>query len=163
MRGRAREVVHGWMSAGHEEFSSMESFSEAVGGLLRTRTVSPDTDTNILREKIRNREIDGFLIFPEDMLDGGKVLRSGPLTDLSSPDVAEVEVFGDISAVASAARATGAEVVLDGDTLTIAVVGGDPFTGARDAIVAAGSSLRRLGAQRTTLEDVQAHCASSVL
>jgi ABC-2 type transport system ATP-binding protein len=88
------------------------------------------------------------------MLDGGKVLRSGPLTDLSSPDVAEVEVFGDISAVASAARATGAEGVLDGDTLTIAVVDGDPFTVARDAIVAAGSSLRRLGAQRTTLEDV---------
>jgi ABC-2 type transport system ATP-binding protein len=88
------------------------------------------------------------------MLDGGKVLRSGPLTELSTPDVAEVEVIGDPEAVAAAVRASGAAVEISEDTLTITAPEGDPFSIARDAVLDAGAAFRRLGAKRTTLEDV---------
>jgi ABC-2 type transport system ATP-binding protein len=88
------------------------------------------------------------------MLDGGKVLRSGPLTELSTPDVAEVEVIGDPVAVATIARSTGAAVEVVDATLTISAPGGDPFSIARDAVLEAGAAFRRLGAKRTTLEDV---------
>jgi len=88
------------------------------------------------------------------MLDGGRVLRSGPLTELATPDVAELQIFGDPEAVAREARARGAAVEVDGDALTLSLPGGDPFTVARDAVLAAGAAFRRLGVKRTTLEDV---------
>jgi len=88
------------------------------------------------------------------MLDGGKVLRSGPLTALSTPDVAELEVIGDMEAVAREAESLGATVEISTGSLIISMPGGDPFTVARDAVVAAGASFRRLGVQKTTLEDV---------
>ena len=88
------------------------------------------------------------------MLDGGKVLRSGPLTALSTPDVAQLEVIGDPVAVGREAQSLGAAVEIDGDVLTLSMPGGDPFTVARDAVVAAGAAFRRLGVKRTTLEDV---------
>ena len=88
------------------------------------------------------------------MLDGGKVLRSGPLTALSVPDVAELEVIGDAAAVAAAARAFGANVTVDDGALLLEVSDGDPFAIARDAVVEAGAAFRRLGAKRTSLEDV---------
>ena len=88
------------------------------------------------------------------MLDGGKVLRSSPLTALTTPDVAELEVIGDAVAVAKEAQSLGATVKVDGDALTLSVAGGDPFNVARDAVVAAGAAFRRLGVKRTTLEDV---------
>jgi ABC-2 type transport system ATP-binding protein len=86
------------------------------------------------------------------MLDGGKVLRSGPLSDLSSSDQAELEVVGDQSQVAEHARRLGATVTSEGSALVIS--GDDAFGVARDAVVAAGAAIRRLGARRTTLEDV---------
>ncbi len=88
------------------------------------------------------------------MLDGGRVLRSGPLTALSTPDVAELEVIGDSAAVAASARAMGAEVTSDDGALLLEVPGGDPFAVARDAVVEVGAAFRRLGAKRTSLEDV---------
>lgn len=88
------------------------------------------------------------------MLDGGKVLRSGPLTALSTPDVAELEIIGDMEAVAREAQSMGAAVEFGSDALTLSMPGGDPFTVARDAVVAAGAAFRRLGVKRTTLEDV---------
>ncbi len=88
------------------------------------------------------------------MLDGGKVLRSGPLTALSTPDVAELEVIGDAAAVAQLAVGMGASVEIDGSSLTISAPGSDPFTIARDAVLDAGAAFRRLGTKRTTLEDV---------
>lgn len=88
------------------------------------------------------------------MLDGGRVLRSGPLIALSTPDVAELEVVGDTAAVAAAAGRRGAEVSVDGVTITLSLPGGDPFLVARDAVLEAGAGFRRLGVKRTTLEDV---------
>ncbi|MCJ7726374.1 MAG: ABC transporter ATP-binding protein [Acidimicrobiia bacterium] len=88
------------------------------------------------------------------MLDGGKVLRSGPLTDLSTTDEVELEVLGDPGPVEAALLAAGAEVKPDGKGLAIKVVGGDPFTVVRDVLAETGAGIRRLGARRTTLEDI---------
>lgn len=88
------------------------------------------------------------------MLDGGKVLRSGPLSDLSTMDEAELEVIGDLEAVAAAARRLGAEVRVHGVALVISQTGGAAFDTARDAVIAADAAIRRLGPRRTTLEDV---------
>jgi len=88
------------------------------------------------------------------MLDGGKVLRSGPLTDLSITDDVELEVLGDPAAATSALLAAGAEVSPSGPGLLIRVPDGDPFTVVRDVLADIGSGIRRLGPRRTTLEDI---------
>ncbi len=88
------------------------------------------------------------------MLDGGKVLRSGPLSDLATFDEAELEVIGDAEGVIAAATRLGAEVHRHGPSLVISRPGGNAFDVARDAVVSAGAAIRRLGARRTTLEDV---------
>jgi ABC-2 type transport system ATP-binding protein len=88
------------------------------------------------------------------MLDGGKVLRSGPLTDLSTTDEVELEVIGDSAAVAAAAQRLGATVEMVGTVLHLTATDRDAFEIARDALAAAGVPLRRLAAKRTTLEDV---------
>lgn len=88
------------------------------------------------------------------MLDGGKVLRSSPLTDLSTTDEVELEVIGDIATVAESARRMGATTELIGSVLHLKAPDRDAFEIARDALAEADASVRRLGARRTTLEDV---------
>jgi len=88
------------------------------------------------------------------MLDGGKVLRSGPLSDLSTSDEAELEVVGDASAVAAAVVRLGASVRHHGASMVISYPSGDAFDVVRDAVVATGAAIRRLCPRRTTLEDV---------
>lgn len=63
-------------------------------------------------------------------------------------------MIGSTDDVARYARARGAEVEVHDATLTISAAGGDPFTIARDAVLDADAAFRRLGAKRTTLEDV---------
>lgn len=88
------------------------------------------------------------------MLDGGKVLRSGPMSELSTTDEVEVEVIGDGSAFATALRHTGAEVSRSGPTITIRSPGADPFLLVRDNLAATRTGIRRLHPRRTTLEDI---------
>jgi len=88
------------------------------------------------------------------MLDGGKVLRSGPLTDLSISDDVELEVIGDPAPVAAALAAAGALVTAEGASLLIRAPDGDPFTLVRDVLADTGVGIRRLGPRRTTLEDI---------
>jgi len=88
------------------------------------------------------------------MLDGGKVLRSGPLTDLSISEDVELEVIGDPGPVAAALTAAGAGVTMEGAALLISLAEGDPFTMVRDVLADTGIGIRRLGPRRTTLEDI---------
>jgi ABC-2 type transport system ATP-binding protein len=88
------------------------------------------------------------------MLDGGRVLRSGPLTDLEVTEEVELEVLGDPAPVAAALRAAGAVVGTDGAALAIRLDGGDPFALVRDVLADTGAGIRRLGPRRTTLEDI---------
>ena len=88
------------------------------------------------------------------MLDGGKVLRSGPISGLSQTGVVELEVFEDPVPVGAALERGGAEVRIDGTRLLIQVAQGDPFPLIRDALVATNAGVRRLGARSTSLEDI---------
>jgi ABC-2 type transport system ATP-binding protein len=88
------------------------------------------------------------------MLDGGKVLRSGPLIDLSVSEDVKLEVIGDPAPVAAALTAAGAAVTAEGTALLISLAQGDPFTMVRDVLAETGTGIRRLGPRRTTLEDI---------
>jgi ABC-2 type transport system ATP-binding protein len=88
------------------------------------------------------------------MLDGGTVIRSGPLDQLVESDVASVEIVGDVDAVAAALRTTGAVVNSDGRRLTVTSANDDPFRLIRDALAETGSGMLSLGPRATTLEDV---------
>ena len=88
------------------------------------------------------------------MLDGGKVLRSEPISGLSQTGVVELELFEDPAAVGAALERGGAEVRIDGSRLLVQLTNGDPFVLIRDALVASGAGVRRLGARSTSLEDI---------
>ncbi len=88
------------------------------------------------------------------MLDGGRVLRSGPLSGLEATGTVLLEVLDDPAALIAELQRRGADVHADGWRLHVRVEGGDPFAVARDALVAAGAGLRRLIPGATTLEDV---------
>ena len=88
------------------------------------------------------------------MLDGGRVLRSSPLTDLEVTEEVELEVLGDPEPVLAALRQAGAAVVVEGQELAIRLDDGDPFDLVRDVLADTGAGIRRLGPRRTTLEDI---------
>jgi|AMFO01.1.fsa_nt_gi ABC-type multidrug transport system, ATPase component len=88
------------------------------------------------------------------MLEGGRVLRSGPLTSLVDAGAAAVEVLGPAGAFRAALEARGAVVEGDGARLVVRWDGGDVFLLVRDALAETGTGLRRLGPRSTSLEDV---------
>jgi len=88
------------------------------------------------------------------MLDGGKVLRSEPISALSQTGVVELELFEDPAPVGDALQRAGAEVRIDGTRLLVQVAAGDPFSLIQDALVSSGAGVRRLGARSTSLEDI---------
>jgi len=88
------------------------------------------------------------------MLDGGRVLRSGPLSHLVDADVVSVDVIGDVSAVVEQLTTAGALVETSGSRLLVSSSDDDPFRLVRDALAATGNGMRSLGPKATTLEDV---------
>ena len=87
------------------------------------------------------------------MLDGGGVLRSGPLTEISATDEVAVEVIDDPAPLAAALEAAGATVEIRGRVVVVRAAA-DPYDLMRDALADTGMVVRRLGPRRTTLEDV---------
>jgi ABC-2 type transport system ATP-binding protein len=87
------------------------------------------------------------------MLDGGRVLRSGPLSHLVDADVVEVEVVGDPTALIEHLRDAGAHVETTGTRLYVAA-STDPFNLVRDALAETGTAMWSMGPKATTLEDV---------
>lgn len=88
------------------------------------------------------------------MLDGGRVLRSGPLSHLVDADVVSVDVIGDVSAVVEHLTSAGATVEVGGSRLLVSSQSDDPFRLVRDALAETGNGMRSLGPKATTLEDV---------
>jgi len=88
------------------------------------------------------------------MLDGGRVLRSGPLSHLVDADVVAVDVIGDSSVVAHHLIAAGAVVDANGSRLLVSTTTDDPFRLVRDALAETGAGMRSMGPKATTLEDV---------
>ena len=88
------------------------------------------------------------------MLDGGKVLRTGPLSGLTETGTVEVEVLGDPGPVAGYLRERGMTLEVEGRTVYVRSDDGDPYALIRDALADTGTAMRRLGARATTLEDI---------
>lgn len=88
------------------------------------------------------------------MLDGGRVLRSGPLETLTDAKTVEVELLGESAAVISLLRQAGATVGGDDTTLLVSWRNGDPYDLVRDVLADTQTGLRRLGPRTTSLEDV---------
>lgn len=88
------------------------------------------------------------------MLDGGQVLRNGPLTGLTETSVVEIELVDQPEAVAEELVRSGANVETHGNVIIVSSDHADPFLLARNALATTGAPLRRLGARSTTLEDI---------
>lgn len=88
------------------------------------------------------------------MLDGGRVLRAGPLSGLTDTGTVGVEVTRDAETVAGLLRERGAEVEVDRNVLFVRVERGDAFDLVRDVLAETGTGMRALGARSTSLEDV---------
>jgi ABC-2 type transport system ATP-binding protein len=88
------------------------------------------------------------------MLDGGQVLRSGPLTGLTETNVVEIELIDRLPEVAAELQRRGATVETHSNVIILRSDQGDPFLIARDTLASTGASLRRMEARSTTLEDI---------
>ena len=88
------------------------------------------------------------------MLDGGQVLRNGPISGLTETGVVEIELIDDPTVVADELTRLGATVELHGNSIFLTSDGGDPFLLARDVLASTGATLRRMGPRSTTLEDI---------
>jgi len=88
------------------------------------------------------------------MLDGGSVLREGPLTSLLDTDTVEIELFDDPTAVAETLNRAGADVTVTHGTIAVQVDRDDTYDLIRDTLAAANVAVRRMGTRAQTLEDV---------
>jgi len=88
------------------------------------------------------------------MLDGGRVLRSGPLSHLIDANVVEVKVVGDADTFIDSLTAAGATVERSGSHVFVSSTGSDPFNLVRDALAATNTGIWSMGPKATTLEDV---------
>jgi len=88
------------------------------------------------------------------MLDGGRLIRSAPLDPPSEGDEVSVEVFGEPQALLAMLQSMGAAVAVEGQILRVTSGEGQAFEMVRDALSLSGTSVRRLGASLTSLEDL---------
>ena len=88
------------------------------------------------------------------MLDGGRVLRTGPLSGLTDTGTVGVEVLGEVEPVVRYLKDHGAAVDTDRSVLFVRLPQGDAFDLVRDALAETGAGMRALGARATSLEDV---------
>jgi ABC-2 type transport system ATP-binding protein len=89
------------------------------------------------------------------MLDGGKLLRNGPIDRFVSSNTLELEVLGDATAVAESLRARGADVDAQSTSLLVTSTNdSDVDVLIRDALADTHTGMRRLIAKRASLEDL---------
>ena len=87
------------------------------------------------------------------MLDGGRVLRTGPLTGITGSDSVDVELLGSSDGVVAALEKRGAQVEMRGAVLRVTATE-NTFDLIRDALAEAGAGMRRLSQSETSLEDI---------
>ena len=87
------------------------------------------------------------------MLDGGRVLRTGPLTGITGSDTVDVELLGENQDVIAALQKRGAEVEVRGAVLRVRSTE-DAFDLIRDALAESGAGMKRLSQSETSLEDI---------
>ncbi len=91
------------------------------------------------------------------MLDGGRVLREGPLTALIETGTVDIEVFGDPNPVVERLTALGAMTTLAGQTISVRLDTDDPYRTIRDVLADTGTGIRRMGRRAQSLESVFLH------
>jgi len=87
------------------------------------------------------------------MLDGGRVLRTGPIDNITGSDTVDVELFGTQDVVIDQLRSRGATVEVRGKILRIRSEA-DSFDLIRDVLAETGVGMRRLSQSARSLEDV---------
>ncbi len=88
------------------------------------------------------------------MLDGGRLLRSAPLDPPDDGTAVSVEVFGDPLPLVAALTERGIAATHAGRVVTAVSDSNDVFIAVRDALAASGSSVRAMGTDLRSLEDV---------
>jgi ABC-2 type transport system ATP-binding protein len=88
------------------------------------------------------------------MLDGGRVLRAGPLSGLTDYGTVELRVIGNPEPVIHSLREGGASVETRGAMILIQLDDGDPFQLVRNVLADTATGMRSLGSRSTSLEDV---------
>ncbi len=88
------------------------------------------------------------------MLDGGRLIRSAPLDPPGDGTAVSVEVFGDPLPLVAALTARGIEVTHVGRIVTAVSASEEVFVAVRDALADSGSSVRGMGTDLRSLEDV---------
>ena len=91
------------------------------------------------------------------MLDGGRVLRQGPLSALTDIGTVELEVFDDPEPAVAALRAAGIEVDRNEQVLALSIDDATGYDLIRDVLAGNGLGVRRMGTRSNTLEDVFLH------
>jgi ABC-2 type transport system ATP-binding protein len=87
------------------------------------------------------------------MLDGGRLIRSGPLDDRTRAATIAVEVLDDPTPFATALRERGLDALVDGLTVAVdSTFDDDAFDAIRDAAATTGTGILRLGRTTVTLE-----------
>lgn len=88
------------------------------------------------------------------VLDGGKVLRSGPLSELKDSSTAGIEVLGDVDPLVRYLKDQNASVEINGRVIFVKHAAGDVFDLIRDALAETGTGMRSLGTRSTSIEDL---------
>ncbi len=88
------------------------------------------------------------------MLEGGRLVRNGPLHDLSDAETVEVEVVERAEEVEAELVAQGARVTRSGHFLEVTLEGGFPNDLVMQVLAETSAGLRLLRPKLTTLEDV---------
>jgi len=87
------------------------------------------------------------------MLDGGSLVRSGPLVKAQASGVVAVEVVERAEDVVESLVAAGVSATSDGRHITVEAVGDDVFDVILDVVNRQGAGLVRMGRRAVTLED----------
>lgn len=88
------------------------------------------------------------------MLDAGTLIRSAPLDPPSEGDEVSVEVVGDPHVLVDHLTAAGITAEVQGRIVRVTGESADVYDTVRDALVATGLGLRRMGNSLTSLEDI---------
>jgi ABC-2 type transport system ATP-binding protein len=99
------------------------------------------------------------------IIDAGRVVASGRLSDLQGADSGEllVQLDGPGETLAAMLNEAGIAAVADGERVVVALEGDVVYDVVRDAVATLGLGLRRMQPRTSSLEDVFLAAGSGVL
>ena len=89
------------------------------------------------------------------VLEGGEVTAAGDVSGFTAEsETVYIDVYDDVQSLIATLSARGLEASVDGVSVAVEGVGDSEYDQIRDALVEAGSRLRRLGPRRRRLSDI---------